>query len=141
MIVSCNDSQFPLLFDLDRALVLLADNADPGLSAVQNDLFSVLVIVFGRLGLRVLFMLDKGQFEKAEILLQESFEESKGDYEKIQITACYAELLFETERFDQAYEKAVYILENTDEYENDCERETAKNIIKKIDLERKNGSN
>ena len=90
---------------------------------------------------KALFMLDKGQFEKAEILLQESFEESKGDYEKIQITACYAELLFETERFDQAYEKAVYILENTDEYENDCERETAKNIIKKIDLERKNGSN
>ncbi len=90
---------------------------------------------------KALFMLDKGQFEKAEILLQESFEESKSDYEKIQITACYAEFLFETERFDQAYEKAVYILENTDEYENGCERETAKNIIKKIDLERKNGSN
>jgi len=32
-------------------------------------------------------------------------------------------------------------VENTDEYENGCERETAKNIIKKIDLERKNGSN
>ena len=80
---------------------------------------------------KALFMLDKGQFEKSEILLQESFEE----------TACYAEFLFETERFGEAFEKAIYILENTDEYENGCERETAKNIIKKIDLERKNGSN
>ena len=42
---------------------------------------------------KALFMLDKGQFEKAEILLQESFEESKSDYEKIQITACYAEFV------------------------------------------------
>ena len=31
---------------------------------------------------KALFMLDKGQFEKAEILLQESFEESKSDYEE-----------------------------------------------------------
>ena len=30
---------------------------------------------------KALFMLDKGQFEKAEILLQEPFEESKSDYE------------------------------------------------------------
>ena len=90
---------------------------------------------------KALFMLDKGQFQKAEILLKQALEETENIYERIQIMSCYAEFLTEMERFDEAYEKAIYILENTDEYENGCERETAKNIIKKIDLERKNGSN
>ena len=45
------------------------------------------------------------------------------------------------ERFDEAYEKAVYILENTDEYDNDSERKTARNIIERIDLRKENGNN
>jgi len=90
---------------------------------------------------KVLFMLDNGQFEKAEILLKQALEETENIYERIQIMSCYAEFLTEMERFDEAYEKAIYILENTDEYDNDYERKIARNIIDRIDLERENGNN
>lgn len=90
---------------------------------------------------KALFMLDNGQFEKAEILLKQALEETENGFERIQITACYAEFLEDMERFDEAYEKAFYILENTDEYDNDSERKTAENIIERIDLRKENGNN
>lgn len=90
---------------------------------------------------KALFMLDNRQFEKSEILLKQALEETENDFERIQITACYAEFLEDMERFDEAYEKAVYILENTDEYDNDSERKTARNIIERIDLRKENGNN
>ena len=90
---------------------------------------------------KALFMLDNRQFEKSEILLKQALEETENDFERIQITACYAEFLEDMERFDETYEKAVYILENTDEYDNDSERKTARNIIERIDLRKENGNN
>ena len=59
---------------------------------------------------KALFMLDNRQFEKSEILLKQALEETENDFERIQITACYAEFLEDMERFDEAYKRQCIFL-------------------------------
>ena len=76
-----------------------------------------------------LYLLDKGEYDKAEICLRDAIAESDNKFEQVQIRCCYAELLMELERYSEALENAEYILANTDEYgDNDQERTTALEI-------------
>ena len=83
-----------------------------------------------------LYLLDKGEYDKAEVCLRDAISESKSEFEQIQIRCCYAELLMELERYSEALEMAEYILSNTDEYtDNSQERATAQEIKDMIDSE------
>ncbi|MBE6902386.1 MAG: hypothetical protein E7478_07910 [Ruminococcaceae bacterium] len=76
-----------------------------------------------------LYLLDKGEYDKAEICLRDAISESDNAFEVIQIRCCYAELLMEQERYSEAMENVEYILSNTDEYsDNSQERATAQEI-------------
>ncbi len=83
-----------------------------------------------------LYLLDKGEYDKAEVCLRDAIGESENEFEQIQIRCCYAELLMELERYSEALEMAEYILSNTDEYtDNAQERATAQEIKDMIDSE------
>jgi hypothetical protein len=64
----------------------------------------------------------------SDLVLQFTIEECNNEYEMLQIKACYAELLCELERFDEAMDMVNYILKNTDEDFKSPERETAVNV-------------
>ena len=79
---------------------------------------------------KALYLLDKGDYEKGEACLLEAIAECGSQFELMQIKCCYAELLMELERYDDARQCAEFILSNTDEYgDNEQERETAREII------------
>lgn len=76
-----------------------------------------------------LYLLDKGEYDKAELCLRDAIAESDNMFEQIQIRCCYAELLMELDRYSEALENVEYILANTDEYsDNEQERVTAQEI-------------
>lgn len=77
---------------------------------------------------KALYQLDKGEFEEAEKNICKAIEECTNKYELIQIKCCYAEMLCELERYEEALEYVIYILDNTDEYDEGIERETALEI-------------
>ncbi len=79
---------------------------------------------------KALYLLDKGDYAKGELCLQEAIDECSNTFELMQMKCCYAELLLELKRYSEARECAEYILANTDEYsDNEQERETAQEII------------
>ena len=83
-----------------------------------------------------LYLLDKGEYDKAELCLRDAISESDNAFEQMQIRCCYAELLMEQERYSEALENAQYILANTDEYtDNSQERATAQEIVDYISAE------
>ena len=83
-----------------------------------------------------LYLLDKGEYDKAELCLRDAIAESDNEFEQLQIRCCYAELLMELERYSEALEHSEYILSHTDEYtDNEQERKTAQEIVDYIDAE------
>lgn len=80
---------------------------------------------------KALFLLDKGEYDSGEELLKRAISECDNQVELIGMKACYAELLCELERYDEALECADYIIDNAQfAEENDCteELETAEEI-------------
>ena len=76
-----------------------------------------------------LYLLDKSEYDKSELCLRDAINESDNEFEQIQIRCCYAELLMELERYNEALEIAEYIISHTDEYiDNPQERATALEI-------------
>ncbi len=85
---------------------------------------------------KALYFLDKGDYAKGEELLCLAISECDNTFELMQMKCCYAELLMELGRYNEARECAEYILSNTDEYsDNEQERETALDIIGFIEEE------
>ncbi len=74
---------------------------------------------------KALYQLDMGKYEEAEISICKAIDECDNKYELLQIKCCYAELLYELDRYDEAMQCITYILDNTDEYDDGNERETA----------------
>ena len=87
---------------------------------------------------KALYQLDKGMYEEAEVNICKAIAECTNKYELLQMKCCYAELLYELDRYDEAMKCVIYILDNTDEYDKGFERETAleiKNCIEEEGIE------
>lgn len=84
---------------------------------------------------KALYQLDKGMYEEAEVNICKAIDECTNEYELLQMKCCYAELLYELHRYDEAMECVTYILDNTDEYDEGFERETALELKIRIEEE------
>lgn len=82
---------------------------------------------------KALYLLDKERYEEAEDCLRMAIEECDNRYELAEINSCYALLLYEEERYEEAMKCVNYILENTSEYDDIPERETAIEIKNEIE--------
>lgn len=78
--------------------------------------------------MKALHQLDTGKYEEAEENIKLAIEECDSEYERLEIKACYAELLCELERYDEAMRCVDYILENNDDYDNTNAEETANDV-------------
>jgi len=81
---------------------------------------------------KALYQLDNGKYEEAEKNICKAIDECNNKLELLQIKCCYAELLYDLDRYDDAMECVTYVLDNTDEFDEGFERQTAleiKNLI------------
>ncbi len=78
--------------------------------------------------MKALHQLDAGKYEEAEENIKLAIEECDSEYERLEIRACYAELLCKLERYDEAMECVNYILENNDDYGNTNAGEIANDV-------------
>lgn len=74
---------------------------------------------------KALYQLDNGKYEEAEKNICKAIDECTNKLELLQIKCCYAELLYDLDRYNEAMECVTYILDNTDEYDEGFERQTA----------------
>ena len=81
---------------------------------------------------KALYLLDKGKYEEGEKMLNKAIETCNERYEMIQIKACYAELLYEMDKIEEAKECIYYVLDNTSQEECLFERETVSEILNEI---------
>lgn len=81
---------------------------------------------------KALFLLDKGDYERAEEELKKAIQTVNDLYEVAGIKVCYAEFLYETERYEEAMKYVEEILNMDDEYLFSEERDIAEEIKQKI---------
>lgn len=77
---------------------------------------------------KALYQLDKGMYEEAEKNIRKAIDECTNKLELLQIKCCYAELLYDLDRYNEAMECVTYVLDNTEEYDEGFERQTALDI-------------
>lgn len=71
---------------------------------------------------KALYMLDMGKYDKGEELLKEAIQEIENPYELVQVKTCYAELLYEEDRQEEALSLVEELL-CEDEYLSSEDRE------------------
>ena len=83
---------------------------------------------------KALYLLDMGKYEEGEENLRMAIEECENPFELAQIKSCYAELLCEMERYEEAMGYVDDVLESTNEYDDNDARETAMDIKTNIEI-------
>lgn len=81
---------------------------------------------------KALYLLDKGEYDKAMELLKAAFDEVDNIYEKLEIKSCIMEAHYELEEFEKTKECIKFILNNTSEYDDSEPRETALEIANEM---------
>lgn len=85
---------------------------------------------------KALYLLDSGEYEKGEEELKKAIQTSADDlYELVEIKACYAELLYQTNRYDEAMVLIEEVLDSGDEYSFCEEKDMVKEIKQQMILE------
>ena len=84
---------------------------------------------------KALYLLDMGKYEEGEENLRMAIKECENPFELAQIKSCYAELLYEMERYEEAMGYVDDILESTSEYDDNDARETAIELKTSIEIE------
>ena len=64
---------------------------------------------------KALYLLDLGKYQEGEGLIRQAIEETQNLYEKMPMAACYTELLYKLERYEDAMKYIEYILDNSSE--------------------------
>jgi tetratricopeptide (TPR) repeat protein len=66
---------------------------------------------------KALYLLDRGEFEKGEKMINRAIEESVDDlYDLVEIKTCYADLLYQMNRLDESLVLIDEVLATGDEY-------------------------
>ncbi|MGN0471148.1 MAG: hypothetical protein ACI4GV_09575 [Acutalibacteraceae bacterium] len=78
--------------------------------------------------IKALYQLDKGKYSEAEENIKQAISETDNLYELLEIYACYAELLNELKRYDEAMECVNFILNNNEDYKDSVATKTALEI-------------
>ena len=82
--------------------------------------------------LKALHQLDMGNYNDAESNIKQAISETSNIYELLEIYSCYAEVLYELNRYDDAMKCADFILNNNEDFDDGLATETALDIKKKI---------
>lgn len=88
---------------------------------------------------KALFYLDNGDFSKGEMNLKnaiDSCRETNNKMELIEISSCYAEVLYQMGRFEDAEQYIDYVIKNTELGNNQFERKTVMGLKNKIEREK-----
>lgn len=83
--------------------------------------------------MKALYQLDQGKYEEAESNIKSALSETTNMYELLEINSCYAELLYELERYEEAMSCVNYILNNGEEFEGSTAYDTALEIKSNIE--------
>ena len=83
---------------------------------------------------KALYLLDMGKYKAGEKNLRMAIKECENPFELAEIKSCYAQLLYETGRYEEAMKYVNDVLENTSEYDDNNAREIAMDIKTNIEI-------